>query len=219
MDKPIRVVPSILTDDLEALRKMVRQAETFTDWVQFDIMDGKFVLSHSITDEHIASLKTKLRWEAHLMVQHPEKYLKGFRQVGAQRVIFHYEATSSPREVISQARSLNIDVGLAVNPDTPIADISPLIDELDCVLFMSVHPGFYGSKFIPEVLDKIADLRLAYPDMEIGIDGGVKEGNIALVACSGANSICVGSAIFCQEQPGESYNTLLALAIGASSPL
>jgi len=219
VDKPIRVVPAILTDDPEALKSMVRQAETFTDWVQFDIMDGKFVPSHSITGEHIASLKTNLRWEVHLMVQHPEDYLEGFRRAGAHRVIFHYEATASPQEVISQAKSLNMDVGLAVNPDTPIPDISPLIDGLDCVLFMSVHPGFYGSKFVPDVLDKVADFRLAYPDMEIGIDGGVKEGNIARVARSGANSICVGSAIFCQEQPGESYNRLIALANGDSSPL
>ena len=112
-----------------------------------------------------------------------------------------------------------MNVGLAVNPDTTISDISPLLDKLDCVLFMSVHPGFYGSKFIPDVLDKVADFRLAYPDMEIGIDGGIKEGNIARVARSGANSICVGSAIFCQEQPGESYNRLVALANGASNPL
>ena len=110
-------------------------------------------------------------------------------------------------------------VGLAVNPDTSVADISPLIDELDCVLFMSVHPGFYGSKFIPKVLDKVAAFRLAYPDMEIGIDGGIKEDNIARIAMSGANSICVGSAIFCQEQPGESYNHLVSLANRASSPL
>ena len=219
MDKPIRVVPAILTDDPEALKSMVRQAETFTDRIQFDIMDGKFVPSHSITGKHIASLKTNLRWEVHLMVQHPEDYLEGFRRAGAQRVIFHYEATSSPQEVISQSRSLNMNVGLAINPDTPISDISILIDELDCVLFMSVHPGFYGSKFILDVLDKVADFRLAYPDMEIGIDGGVKEGNISRVARSGANSICVGSAVFCKEQPGESYNRLVVLANSASSPL
>jgi ribulose-phosphate 3-epimerase len=219
VDKPIRVVPAILTDDPEALKTMAKQAESFTDWVQFDIMDGKFVPSRSITDKHIASLKTNLRWEAHLMVQHPESYLESFQQAGAQRVIFHHETTSSPREVISQSRSLNMNVGLAVKPDTIISDISPLIDELDCVLFMSVYPGFYGSKFIPDVLAKVADFRLAYPDMEIGIDGGIKEGNIARVARSGANSICVGSAIFCQERPGESYNRLVSLANGDSNPL
>jgi ribulose-phosphate 3-epimerase len=217
--KPIRVVPAILTDDPKALKSMVRQAETFTDWVQFDIMDGRFVPSHSITNEHIASLKTKLGWEAHLMVQSPETYLEGFKQAGAQRVIFHYEATDSPRGIISQARSLGMGVGLAINPDTSTAEISPLIDELDCVLFMSVHPGFYGSRFIPEVLDKIADFRPACPDMEISIDGGIKKSNIARVAMSGVNSICVGSAIFLNEKPSESYNLLVALANGGSSPL
>ena len=103
-------------------------------------------------------------------------------------------------------------IGLAVNPYTPIADISPLADELDCVLFMAVHPGFYGSKFIREVLDKIAEFRHIYPDIEIGIDGGVKEDNIAGIAISGVNYICVGSAIFLQENPVESYRRLSALA-------
>lgn len=216
MDKTIQVLPAILTDSPKDLKSMVKQTESFTDRVQFDIMDGKFVPSHSISAKHIAGLKTKLLWEAHLMVKHPESYLGEFKQAGAQRIVFHYEATVSPREVISKARGLDVGIGLAINPDTTIADISHIIDDLDCVLFMSVQPGFYGSKFIPEVLDKIADFRHTYPDMEIGIDGGVKEDNIARVAASGVSSICVGSAIFRQPDPTESYNRLMALANKAS---
>jgi ribulose-phosphate 3-epimerase len=212
-------MPAILTDDPAALENMVRQAETFTERVQFDIMDGKFVPAHSITSMHIARLKTKLNWEAHLMVQSPERYLEGFKQAGAQRVIFHHEATDSPREVISQARSLKMGVGLAVNPDTPTTNILHLIDELDCVLFMSVHPGFYGSRFIPEVLGKVSAFRLAHPDTEIGIDGGIKESNIARAVQAGANSICIGSAIFCQPDPAESYKRLLSLVNEASTSL
>lgn len=215
MDKPIQIVPAILTDDPTALKSMVRQAETFANWVQFDIMDSQFVPSWSITDRHIARLKTKLGWEAHLMVQHPEQYIAGFQQAGAGRVIFHYEATASPREVIALGRSLNIKVGLAVNPDTPVSKITPLADEVDCVLFMSVHPGFYGSAFIPEVLDKLTGFRLSYPDIEIGIDGGINGYNIARVARAGVNSICIGSAIFCQPNPAESYHRLQKIALEA----
>jgi len=204
MSKTIQIVPAILTDDPRALETMVRQTETFTSYAQLDIMDGQFVPSQSITCEHIAKLTIKLDWEAHLMVLHPEAHLKDFQRAGAQKIVFHYEATDSPSEVISLIRNIGLGVGLAVNPETPVSAI--------LVLFLSVNPGFYGSKFIPEVLDKIWEFRKAQPNLEIGIDGGIKESNIAQIARSGVDVICAGSAILQQPQPGESYRRLLALA-------
>ena len=212
MTKLSRVVPAILTEDPGDLKVMVRQAETFTTYVQFDIMDGYFVPSRSITREHLAGLSMELSWEAHLMVQPPEDYLEGFRQAGAQKVVFHCEATSSPEEVISLASKLSLKVGLAVNPETPVSTILPLASEVDSVLFLTVHPGFYGSKFIPEVLDKIVELRSTRPNLEIGVDGGIKESNIVQVAQTGVDVIYVGSAIFLQPHPGKSFRRLLALA-------
>ncbi len=212
MNKLSRVVPAILTDNPKALETMVRQAETFTNWVQFDIMDGQFVPSRSITYEHLANLPMKLSWEAHLMVLNPEEYLKGFQKAGAKKVVFHYEATHSPREVISLARHLRLGVGLAINPDTPISAILPLVSKVDSVLFLSVYPGSYGKEFIPEVLDKVVEFGTACPGMEIGIDGGIKESNIAEVAQAGVDVIYVGSAIFAQEEPGNGYRHLTILA-------
>jgi len=212
MTKSIRVVPAILTEDHSALETMVRQAETFTDYVQFDMMDGQFVPSRSITREHLAGLRTKLSWEAHIMVLRPEDYLESLRQAGAEKVVFHYEATSSPWAVISAARKFGLGVGLAVNPETPVSTILPLVSEVDSVLFLSVHPGFYGSQFIPEVLDKIVEFRSTQPGVEIGIDGGIKESNIAQIARAGPDVIYVGSAIFLQPQPGESFRYLQSLA-------
>jgi ribulose-phosphate 3-epimerase len=218
MSKNVLTVPAILTDDPEALGKMVHQTETFTDYAQFDIMDGRFVPSRSVSCEQIAALKTKLAWEAHLMVLHPEDCLEEFKQAGAQKIVFHYEAAmspeaaASPREVISLIRNLSMKVGLAVNPETTIDAITPLVEALDSVLFLSVNPGFYGAPFIPEVLDKIIGFRQAYPKMEIGIDGGIKEGNIAEIARTGVDVIYIGSAIFRQPDPGKSYRRLTALA-------
>jgi ribulose-phosphate 3-epimerase len=212
MDKPIRVIPAILTDDPAALETMVHQTEGFTDYAQFDIMDGRFVPSSSITVEHIAALSTKLEWEAHLMVKNPESQLEGFQKAGARKVVFHYEAAPSPQAVISQARGLGLKVGLAVNPETPVAAILPIIDEVDSVLLLTVNPGFYGSPFIPEVMEKVTELRCTQPQINIDIDGGIKESNIAQVARFGVDAICVGSAIFRQPQPGESYRRLLNLA-------
>lgn len=190
---------------------MVRQAETFANWMQLDIMDGKFVPSKSITHEDISEISTTLGWEAHLMVNEPEKYLANFKNAGAKKVVFHYEATQQPREVILQARKLELKVGIAINPDTPVSDILSLVDDLDSVLFLSVYPGFYGKEFIPEVLDKITEFRTTFPYLETGIDGGIKESNIARIARRGVDCIYVGSAIFLQENPAESYNRLLKL--------
>jgi len=207
-----RIVPAILTEDPEALKSMVRQAESFATYVQFDIMDGRFVPSRSITCEHLATLPMKLAWEAHLMVEGPEDYLAELQQAGAQKVVFHYEATSSPREVISQARQLGLEVGLAINPETSISAILSLSSAVDSVLFLTVHPGFYGAKFIPEVLEKVAEFHSAQPDTATGVDGGIKESNVAQIARFGVDVIYVGSAIFLQPQPAESFRHLSTLA-------
>jgi len=211
MTKSVRVVPAVLTDDPRTLEMMLRQAETFTDYVQIDITDGQFVPSRSINWEHLFRLKTTLNWEAHLMVVHPEDYLSSFKEAGAKKIFFHYEATSSPLKIVAQARNLGLKVGIAINPDTPISSILPLTDEIDSVLFMTVHPGFYGGKFLPEVMDKIMAFRRAQPKMEIGIDGGIKESNIIQVARTGANFVCVGSAIFLQPDPAVSFRQLQAM--------
>ena len=211
MSPPVRVVPAILTDDPVTLVKLVRQAESFTRFAQFDVMDGKFVPSRSVSCEQIAAVKTKLTWEAHLMVMRPEECLADFQQAGAQKIVFHYEATPAPEKVIRQIKALGMKAGLAVNPETPIAAFAPLVRNVDSVLFLSVNPGFYGAKFIPEVLEKIVDFRKRYPETETGIDGGVKESNIAEIARTGVDVIYVGSAIFLQPDPALAYRRLSKL--------
>jgi ribulose-phosphate 3-epimerase len=217
MAKRIRILPAILTDDAATLEKLVRQAETFADFTQFDVMDGKFVPSRSVSCEQIAAVKTKLKWEAHLMVLRPEDCIEDFKRAGAQKIVFHYEATPAPEKTIRSIRKLKLQVGLAVNPQTSIHDFAPLVKQVDSVLFLSVNPGFYGAKFIPEVLDKIVEFRKVYPKMEIGIDGGIKESNIAQIARTGVNVICVGSAIFLQPDPALSYRRLMELAASVAA--
>lgn len=207
-----QVVPAILTDDPKALETMVRQAESFTSYVQLDIMDGKFVPSRSISAEDIAKLSPGLKWEAHLMVLRPEDYLEDFRKAGAKKIIFHHEAAKTPQNLVARIRSLGLKVGIAVNPETPVSVILPLAKEVDSVLFLSVNPGFYGAKFIPEVLDKIREFRNARPETETGIDGGIKESNIAQIAQSEVDVICVGSAVFLQPDPEVSFRRLVTLA-------
>jgi ribulose-phosphate 3-epimerase len=212
LKKGIRIVPAVLTDDPLLLEKMVRQAETFTDYVQFDVMDGKFVPSRSVSCRQIADLKTDLAWEAHLMVEHPETCLEDLRNAGAKKVVFHFEDASPPEKTIPLIKGLGMKAGLAVNPETPIAAFGSLVAGLDSVLFLSVNPGFYGSKFIPEVMDKLVAFRQAFPGVETGMDGGIKEDNVARIARTGVDVIYVGSAVFLQPDPAASYHRLLELA-------
>ena len=212
MSRTVRTVPAILTDDPIVLGQLVAQAESFTDFAQFDIMDGKFVPSTSVTGDDIISLRTRLAWEVHLMVVHPEQCLEDYQKAGARRIVFHYEATSSPDAVIRKIRDLGLEAGLAVNPETPIEAIAPFAAMLDGVLFMSVHPGYYGAKFLPEVMDKVKAFRKQYPRMEIGVDGGVSADTIPVIVPAGADVIYIGSAIFRQPDPDEAYYRLNKLA-------
>ena len=211
MTRKIRIVPAILSSDPVEFVRLVRHAESFTDFAQVDIMDGKFVPSNSIMCAQVAEVKIKIAWEAHLMVFHPETCFEDFKNAGAQKIVFHYEAAPEAEKIIAQIRKLGIKAGLAVNPETPITAIAPLVSKIDSVLFMAVHPGFYGAAFIPEVLDKIAAFRKKYPEMEIGIDGGVKEENIFKIAQSGVDVICIGSALFRQPDPAAAYKKLKTL--------
>lgn len=204
----MKIVPAILTDGPKELETMIRQAEDFADWVQIDIMDGKFVPSRSIRAADLARVETNLKREVHLMVEEPETYFEAFKGAGAERIIFHYEATPSPQEAIEEIRELGLEAGLALNPETPLSVILPLANLVDSLLFLSVNPGFYGSKFIPEVLGKVDDFGRLQPGVRIGIDGGIKLDNIAEVAGHGMDFICVGSAIFKEPDPGAAFSEL-----------
>lgn len=212
MNKTVRVAPALLTEDPAELARMLRITAAFTDFAHVDIMDGRFVPTRSITSGDIAAANTHLKWEAHLMVTNPADCLADYQRAGAFKVTFHYEAAAGPAEVAAAARKLGLEVGLAVNPETPLADIMALTGAVDSVLFMSVHPGYYGARFLPEVLDKIREFRKAAPEVFTALDGGVKEENISDIAAAGVNEICVGSAIFRQPDPAASYRRLVALA-------
>ncbi len=212
MKRRCRIVPAILTSSPEDLARMLRQAEAYAEFVQVDFMDGRFVPSGSISCQDIAALGPKVRWEAHLMIRDPEEQFQAFARAGAEKIVFHLEATSAPQRAIRLIRRLEVEAGLAVNPETPLAAVLPLAGLVDSVLFLTVHPGFYGAEFLPGVLDKVADLRARTPYLDIGVDGGIKEGNVARVARLGLDHICVGSAICMQPDPGAACRHLQALA-------
>lgn len=199
------IVPALLTDDREALIKMIKRCESFTDYVQIDIMDGAFVPSQSIIAEDLQAVSTTLKMEVHLMVKSPEQYIEGFKEAGARRLIFHFEATEEPEIVVDRVRRSGLEVGLAINPETELFQIEYLLDEVDSVLFLSVNPGFYGAAFIPEVMDKAKELRIARPQFSIGMDGGIKEDNLYQIRDAGVDMACVGSAILRADDPKDAF--------------
>ncbi len=215
MGNKIKIVPAILTSSTGELSEMVDLANGFADRIQIDIMDGRFVPSRSVSCKQVKEAAIKVSWEVHLMVEQPGKYLKCFKEAGAKKIIFHYEATDSPGAAARSIKQLGLEVGLAINPETKPEDIISLLPEIDSVLLLSVEPGYYGSPFIPEVLEKVNKLRNIQQKLKIGIDGGIKETNIAKVAASGVDSICIGSAIFLSKKPAESYSRLREIAEAA----
>jgi ribulose-phosphate 3-epimerase len=211
---PVRVVPAILTDSLAALARMVTVANGFAPYVQIDIMDGIFVPSRSIEAADLHAQTIAFKWEAHLMVENPLPYLEPFRNAGASRLIIHAEAVDDPLAVVARIRELGLEAGVAINPPTPVGAIEHLVAEVDSVLLMTVYPGFYGAPFVPEVMSKVPQVRALSSEVEIAVDGGIKEGNIAHVARQGIDTVCVGSAVFANDDPGASFRRLEALVRG-----
>ncbi|MFA5007839.1 MAG: ribulose-phosphate 3-epimerase [Candidatus Omnitrophota bacterium] len=205
MKKQKNVVPAILTGKKDELLGMVDTCSKFCDYVQIDVMDGKFVPSKSINIDDLKGVRFSVKSEAHLMVNEPLLWIEAFKNAGSQRIIYHFEMQKEHLKIINAITKQNLKVGIAINPSTSLKDFSFLVDSVDCVLFMSVVPGFYGSKFIPEVLDKIKEFKKLYPAKCAGIDGGVKADNIRAVSQSGVDYICVGSAILKAANPKEAY--------------
>jgi ribulose-phosphate 3-epimerase len=209
----VRVVPAILTDDPSEANRLFRLARSFSTYAQLDVMDGIFVPTHSIRCEDIKKADTLLHWEVHLMVDNPENYLECYYNLGAEKTIFHLEATDVPSKVIRKAKEIGMGIGIAINPETPVSLVQDLLPEIDSILFLSVEPGSYGSKFIPSVLDKIKSFKKTNSSLHTAIDGGIKEENIAEVARSGVDDICVGSAIFCVDDPAGAFHRLSRLVL------
>lgn len=199
------IVPAILTETKEELLRMCNLCASFCDYAQIDIMDGKFVPSKSVTVKDLTGLRLPIENEAHLMVEKPLEWLEAFKEMGTKRVIIHFEINENHEKVISEIKKAGLGAGIAINPDTRINAFKHLLNKVDSVLFMSVIPGFYGSPFIPEVLEKISEFKKMYPKICTGIDGGVKADNIIRIMASGVDYACVGSAILKAKNPETAY--------------
>lgn len=205
----MKIVPSLLAEKFEDFVIIVRKAESLTDYVQIDIMDGMLVGSRSFPAAMINSLKTTLAFEVHLMTRDPLDQLAKINHPGLKKVIFHTESGADHFEVIRKIKERGLAAGLAIKPETQIRDFRGYAAEAGTLLFLTVEPGEYGSPFKPEVCEKVAEARRIFPDKEIGVDGGISIDNLEMFYTIGVDYACVGSRIFLHGSPERNYSAFI----------
>ncbi|MEG2413822.1 MAG: ribulose-phosphate 3-epimerase [Clostridia bacterium] len=202
----VLVAPSILSADFAKMGEAVNNlAEWKADWVHCDVMDGMFVPNITFGMPMVEALRrnTALPLDVHLMIAEPERYVERFAKAGADIITFHAEACQNADEGIKIVKRCGKKVGLVLNPDIPVESIAQYIDKLDLIMLMGVFPGFGGQKFIPQVLDKIDEVKalVGGRNILIELDGGVTTDNVGEMIRRGLDVVVAGSSVFGAPDP------------------
>ena len=201
--KKIQISPSILSADFSQLGNEIKRLEEGgADMIHVDVMDGHFVPNLTIGPPVIKALRKQcsIKFDVHLMISPVHKYIEAYSDAGADIITIHPEATNNLEESILKIKSLNKKVGVSLNPESKIDLIIDYLEKIDLVLIMSVNPGFGGQKFMPEVLDKIRELKKIQSknnlNFDIEIDGGINFDNCQSAIEAGANILVSGTTVF-----------------------
>ena len=201
--KKIQISPSILSADFSQLGNEIKRLEDGgADMIHVDVMDGHFVPNLTIGPPVIKALKKEcsIKFDVHLMISPVHKYIEAYSDAGADIITIHPEATENLESSILKIKSLNKKVGVSLNPESKIDLIRHYLEKIDLVLIMSVNPGFGGQKFIPEVLNKVKQLKEIQSqdniNFDIEIDGGINFDNCQLAIDAGANILVSGTTVF-----------------------
>ena len=201
-----RIAPSILSADFGCLGDAITTVTPEADLLHVDVMDGHFVPNLTVGPPVVKSLRkrTDLYFDCHLMIDNPGDFLDAFADAGANGCSVHVEL-SDVVPLFGEMRRLGLDVGLAVNPETPFDECLPYLAHIDLLLLMTVHPGFGGQAFIPEVMDKVKQARAEIDKrglkVALEVDGGINEHTAPIAAAAGADVFVAGSAIFGADDP------------------
>jgi ribulose-phosphate 3-epimerase len=185
------IIPAVIAKTQKELDDIFSRIKDSARLLQLDIMDGEFVPNNSL-DFDFRLPEKKYLYEAHLMIDDPEKWVdENWERVDA--VIAHFESVKNPERIIESVKTKGKKIAFALNPETDTDLILNYLDDIDQVLIMTVNPGFYGGKFLPEMSDKIRRLRKLRSDLDIEVDGGIKPDTIEEVCDAGANMFVSGS--------------------------
>ena len=195
--------PSILAADFACLGKEIKEVEEAgAKWLHLDVMDGKFVPCVSFGMPVITSLRkvSNLFFDVHLMIEEPERYIKEFKEAGADMLTVHAEACRHLDRVLHEIHNAGMKAGIALNPGTSLSAIEEVLGLADMILIMTVNPGLGGQEFIPYTADKIRRLKKRLEDRnltaDIQVDGGIGKDTLETVMDAGANIFVMGSAVF-----------------------
>ncbi|HOU02808.1 MAG TPA: ribulose-phosphate 3-epimerase [Bacteroidales bacterium] len=206
---------SILSADFGCLEKDISMVnESASDWIHCDIMDGVFVPNISFgfpVVEYVKKVSAK-PLDVHLMIVDPDRYLRRWKETGADILTVQYEACIHLHRTVSEIRILGMKAGVAVNPHTPVSLLNNILPYVDMILIMTVNPGFGGQTFIMECYNKIAELRKMIDDrgldVLIQVDGGVDTENASRLVRTGVNVLVAGNTIFSSDNPSETIRRL-----------
>jgi len=216
----VKISPSILSADFSQLGNEIKNLERANaDLIHIDVMDGHFVPNITIGPEVINKLRkyTTLPFDVHLMISPVDNFIKDFANAGADIITIHPEATNDLVESIKKIKSFNKKAGVSLNPETTIDQVMPILNIIDLVLVMSVHPGFGGQKFIEKTLEKVKLLRkeidLKKLETQIEIDGGINFINAKIAKEAGVDILVSGTTIF-KENEGNLKKNIQLLKTG-----
>lgn len=208
------LIPAILVQDEATFRERLALVEGVVQTVQLDVMDGAFVPNRTWFDaEVLHNISTPVHFELHLMVQNPVRYVQETCTVAdtVSRFIWHVEAPTDHAALMAQCHSCGKQVGLAINPKTPIDMLAPYVDELDEILVMGAEPGFSGQALQPATVEKAREIHSRWPSIPIGFDISVNEQTIPMLLDAGVSRFCAAGAIWKAKDPVAEAGRLIGL--------